>query len=75
MNMNRAAFHILLAKFRYPAVRLSLNAISVPGAAIAAKVKRVASVPYFPTTSIGSSTFPFVFDIFCRSASRTSAWM
>ena len=75
MNMKRAAFQILLAKLRYPAVRLSLNAISVPGAAIDASVKRVASVPYCPITSIGSSTFPLVFDIFCRSASRTSAWM
>ena len=73
MNMNRAAFQILLANARYPSVRLSLNAISVPGAAIAASVNRVASVPNRSMISSGSITFPLVFDIFCRSASRTSA--
>ena len=73
MKMKRAAFQILLAKARYPSVRSSLKAMSVPGEAMAASVKRTASVPYFSVTSMGSSTLPLVFDIFCRSASRTSA--
>jgi hypothetical protein len=33
MNRKRAAFQILLAKLRYPSVRLGLKAMSVPGAA------------------------------------------
>ena len=49
--------------------------MSVPGAAMEASVKRTASVPYCSMISIGSMTLPLVFDIFCRSASRTSAWM
>ena len=42
---------------------------------MAARVKRVASVPKRSMISSGSITLPLVFDIFCRSASRTSAWM
>ena len=75
MNMNRAAFQILFANARYPSVRLSEKAMSVPGAAIAASVNRVASVPNRSMISSGSITLPLVFDIFCRSASRTSAWI
>ena len=43
--------------------------------AMAAKVNRVASVPYCSMISMGSRTLPLVFDIFWRSASRTRAWM
>jgi len=46
--------------------------MSVPGAAMAASVNLTASVPYWFVTSMGSSTLPLVFDIFWRSASRTS---
>ena len=49
--------------------------MSVPGAAMTASVNRTASVPYFSMISMGSTTLPLVFDIFWRSASRTSAWM
>ena len=54
---------------------LGLKAMSVPGEAMDASVKRAASVPYFSMTSSGSMTLPLVLDIFWRSASRTSAWM
>jgi len=74
MNMKRAAFHILLAKFRYPAVRLSLNAISFRRRhrrqGEARRVRPVLSDHLNRVKHV-----PFVFDIFCRSASRTKAWM
>jgi len=72
---NRAAFQILLAKARELAMRSSLSAMSMPGAAPRSSAKRTASVPYSSITSSGSIVLPFVFDIFCRWASRTSPWM
>ena len=67
----RAAFHSLVAKARYPSMRSADSGRSRPGDASAARVKRTASVPYVATRSRGSTTFPLVFDIFCREASRT----
>ena len=45
MKRKRAAFQILLAKARLPSVRASQKAMSVPGEAMLASVKRTASVP------------------------------
>ena len=70
--MNRAAFQILLANARELVSRSSLKTMSVPGAAPLSSANRTASVPYCSVTTSGSTTLPFVFDIFCRSASRTS---
>ncbi len=75
MKRNRAAFQILLAKARALTMRSSVSTMSVPGAAPCSSDMRTASVPYFSVTSSGSMTLPFVFDIFCFSASRTRPWM
>jgi hypothetical protein len=69
--MNRAAFQILLAKLRELSIRSPLQIKSDPGAAMDARVKRIASVPYFRLTSIGSTPVPLDFDILWPSGVRT----
>ena len=64
ISAKRAAFQIFVAKFLYPATRLSASFRSRPMAAIDAKVKRTASAPYFSISSRGSMTFPSDFAIF-----------
>src|SRR2546427_5646215 len=72
-NKNRAAFHILFAKFRELCMRSSVQITSLTDA-VTASVKRIASVPYFWFTSIGSIPVPFDFDIFSPSGVRTIEW-
>ena len=43
--------------------------------AIAARVKRSGSAPYWSMISRGSMTLPFDLDIFCPFSSRTRAWI
>ena len=71
ISANLVAFQSLLQKFREPAAQSSLIASSLPGVAPLARVKRVASVPKRSIQSIGSTTFPFDFDIFLPNWSRT----
>src|SRR5262249_49071731 len=72
---SRDAFQSLFPKLRDASMRSSLIRMSrTPGTARLASVKRNASVPKRSITSSGSTTFPFDFDIFWPSASRTSVW-
>src|SRR5215469_256671 len=64
IKLNRAAFQILLAKFRYPSIRSSASLRSRPGEAIEARVNRSASVPNSSITWSGSITLPFDLLIF-----------
>ena len=67
----RVAFQSLVAKLRDPPIQSSASAWSVPGLAPRAKVKRNASAPYLSINSMGSTTFPRLFDIFLPNWSRT----
>ena len=67
----RVAFHILVAKFRAPAIHSSARAWSVPGFAPRAKANLRASDPYLSINSNGSITFPLDFDIFLPFLSLT----
>src|ERR1043165_1694623 len=67
-KQKRAAFQILLAKFRYDSTCFSFQRISV--VPTCAKVRRVASTPYLSKTSTGSTPFIFVFDILWPWLSR-----
>ncbi len=74
MSTKRAAFQILLANARYPAMRSTESLMSRPCPAIEASVKRSASAPCILVMSSGSMTLPLVFDIFSPFSSRTMAW-
>ena len=71
INTNREAFHILLAKLRYPRMRFSSKAKEVPGVFPTINPIRNASVPYFSVRSNGLMTFPLDLDIFLPLASST----
>ena len=71
MKISRDAFQILFANARALSKFSTPMEMSVPGDAPRSKAMRTASVPYLSVTSSGSMTLPFVFDIFCPSASRT----
>ncbi len=71
ISANRVAFHSLLQKLREPWHHSSLTATSEPGLAPRARVKRVASAPYFSIHSSGFTTLPNDFDIFLPNWSRT----
>ncbi len=71
-NANRVAFHNFVQKLREPAAHSSASAMSAPGLAPLARVKRVASAPNRSIQSSGSMTLPRDFDIFLPWASRIS---
>jgi hypothetical protein len=66
----RVAFQSLLAKFRALSSFCAPNRWSSPGVAPWMRAKRSASAPDSSMTASGSTTLPFVFDIFRPSASR-----
>ena len=70
-STKRAAFQSLLAKLRAFSSFSALNFWSFPGAAPWISAKRSASAPDSSIASSGSTTLPFVFDIFWPYGSRT----
>ena len=68
----RVAFQSLLAKFRAFSSLAAPNRWSWPGAAPWISAKRRASAPVSSITPSGSTTLPFVLDIFLPSGSRIS---
>ena len=71
MKISRAAFQILSTNFRAPVSLSSLKTTSAPDPTPMVSDKRSASVPKRLVMSSGSITFPLVFDILSRLASRT----
>ena len=69
-SANLDAFRTLMASRRPTLIWLSSNAVSAPRRALAAQY-RTASAPYCSRSGMGVTTFPFDFDIFVRSGSRT----
>ncbi len=68
----RAAFHSLFAKFLEFSSFWRPSFRSLPGAVPWTSAKRSASAPNSSIVAIGSTTLPFVFDIFWPYGSRTS---
>ncbi len=66
----RVAFHSLFAKFRACSSLVAPNRWSLPGVAPWIRAKRRASAPDSSMTPSGSTTLPFVFDIFWPAGSR-----
>src|SRR5580692_806691 len=71
IRANRVAFQSLLQKLREPAAHSSLTAVSLPGLAPRASVKRTASAPNRSIHSSGSTVLPRDLDIFLPNWSRT----
>ena len=70
---NRAAFQSLFAKFRASSSFCGPNRWSWPAVAPWIRAKRSASAPASSMTASGSTTLPFVFDIFCPCGSPDQA--
>jgi len=75
ITMKRAVFHSLLAKLRLASTFSIASGTSCPGVTPVTSESRSASVPYSSMVSIGSTTLPLVFDIFCPWPSRTRPCM
>ena len=69
---NRAAFQSLLAKFLASSSFCGPYRWSMPAVAPWIRANRNASAPASSMTASGSTTLPFVFDIFLPSGSRMS---
>ena len=74
MRTKRAAFQILLAKFRLDSTFSVEKRISLPGLLPVDRAKRSASAPYWAMTSSGSIPLPRDLDILRPCASRTKPW-
>ena len=74
IRTKRAAFQILLAKFREASTFSFEKRISFPGLFPVASVKRSASAPYLSMISKGSMPLPSDLDILRPCASRTRPW-
>ncbi len=72
--INRAAFQILLAKFRLAATFSSEYLVSLPGLVPVIMVRRRASAPYLSMTCTGSTPLPRDLDILRPWESRTRPW-
>ena len=75
ITMNRAVFHSLFAKLRFACTFSIESGTSCPGVTPVTSERRSASVPIVSSVSTGSTTLPFVFDIFCPWPSRTRPCM